>query len=866
MKKIFFIVLFFLCLFPAMARHVAGGELYYNYMGPGTTSGTSVYRISLRLFRDCLSNGPLLENESVIVGIYADNVIAASLRLDLEGSINTISLNTASFPCLVGNVNVCYQYGTWASVITLADNNQGYTLSRTGCCRVDNISNLAVKTSVGSNYVTRIPGRNTLASGHNSSPQFLIKDTALVCANKSFKLDFGAIDPDGDVLTFNLCDAYTASSGSNNTPPSSGLSLLPLPYASPFNGSFPLGSKVTINPTTGIISGIAPDEGSYVVNVCITEWRNGKAFSEHRKDFILKVQNCDIIEAVLPEKIIQCNDFKVHFENLSTSSSITSYEWRMGDTSSKVFTDPTVDYTYADTGTFRATLNVTGPKGCLGAANTTVIVYPGFKPAFNIVGSCILNPFQFTDATTTKYGTVNSWLWDLGEQGTSADTFSIKNPKYQYLTAATKTVNLVVTSSKGCIDSLQKDLAVSDKPTLQLPFRDTLICNIDTLAIPVLNSGNFLWTSTDKNILFANTAKPLVFPKTTSKYYVSLSDNGCSNNDSVTVNVLPFIKVDLGADTLICKTDTIRLRPFSQALGYQWKSSSGELVASEKFPLVQPLVNTKYIVTANLGKCQDKDSILIKVVPLPTAMAGPDTTICFGNRFQLKGAMIGSKVFWTPSNSLINFNTLTPIAGPSGTTKYIMTVSDTLGCPKTMSDTLLVVVIPPVIANAGRDTSAVPGQGIQLIASGGQNYIWSPETFLNDPSIFNPVATIGEGVDSIRYVVRVYNGQFCYAEDDVVIRIYRNGPDILVPSGFTPNADGKNDILRPITIGIAKLHYFSVYNRWGQLMFTTSEFGKGWDGIYGGAAQPAATYVFATEGTDYLGKTVYRKGTSVLIR
>lgn len=866
MKKIFFIVVFFLCIFPAMARHVAGGELYYNYMGPGTTSGTSVYRISLRLFRDCSSNGPLLENESVTVGVYADNVIVASLRLDLEGGINSISLNTASFPCLVGNVNVCYQFGTWASVITLADNNQGYTLSRTGCCRVDNISNLAVKTSVGSNYVTRIPGRNTLPSGHNSSPQFLIKDTALVCANKSFKLDFGAVDPDGDVLTFALCDAYTAGSGSNNTPPSSGLSLLSLPYASPFNGSFPLGSKVTINPTTGIISGIAPDEGSYVVNVCITEWRNGKAFSEHRKDFILKVQNCDIIEAVLPEKIIQCNDFKVHFENLSTSSSITSYEWRVGDTSSKVFTDPTLDYTYADTGTFKATLNVTGPKGCLGAANTTVIVYPGFKPAFNIVGSCFLNPFQFIDATTTKYGTVNSWLWNLGDEGTDADTFSIKNPKYQYLTPATKIVNLVVTSSKGCIDSLHKDLVVSDKPNLQLPFRDTLICSIDTLAIPVLNSGNFLWTSTDKNILFANTAKPLVFPKTTSKYYVALSDNGCSNNDSVTVNVLPFIKVDLGNDTLICKTDTIRLRPFSQALGYQWKSSSGEVVASEKFPVVQPLVNTKYFVIANLGKCQDKDSVLVKVVPLPTAMAGPDTTICFGNRFQLKGAMIGSKVFWTPSNSLINPNTINPFAGPSKTTNYIMTVSDTLGCPKTMSDTLLVVVIPPVIANAGRDTSAVPGQSIQLIASGGQNYIWSPEIFLNDPSIFNPVATIGEGIDSIRYIVRVYSGQFCYAEDDVVIRIYRNGPDILVPTAFTPNADGKNDILRPITIGIAKLHYFSVYNRWGQLMFTTTEFGKGWDGMYGGSAQPAATYVFSAEGTDYLGKTVFRKGTSVLIR
>lgn len=866
MKKWFFIVIFFICTLPSTARHVAGGELYYEYLGPGSATGTSLYKISLRLFRDCASTGPLLENEQVTVGVYADNVLVLSQRLDVQGSIQSISLNTGAFPCLVGNVNVCYQYGVWSSTVLLADNNQGYTLSRIGCCRVDQISNLAVKASVGSNYVTRIPGKNTLPTGHNSSPQFLLKDTALVCANKSFKLDFGAEDPDNDVLTFALCDAYTASSGSNNTPPAATLNLSPLPYSSPFSGDYPLGSKVNINQSTGIISGIAPGEGTYVVNVCITEWRNGKAFTEHRKDFILKVQNCDIIEAVLPEKTIQCKDFTVHFENLSTSSSITSYQWNFGDASSNLSNDPTVDYTYSDTGTYKATLNVTGPRGCVGAASTTVIVYPGFTPAFNIVGSCVLNPFQFNDATTTKYGFVNSWFWNMGDDGTDADTFSIKNPKYKYLSPATKNVSLVVTNSKGCIDSLHKDLAVSDKPTLQLPFRDTLICSIDTLAIPVLNSGNFIWTSTDTHILFANTAKPLVFPKTTSKYYVLLSDNGCSNTDSVTVNVLPFIKVNLGNDTLICRTDTIRLQPVSQALAYKWTSSSGELVAAEKYPLVQPLVNTKYLVTANLGKCEDKDTIFVKVVPYPTAFAGPDTSICFGDRLQLKGTVIGSSVIWTPANSLLNPNTLQPIAGPSRTTNYILTTRDTLGCPKSSSDTVTVVVIPPVIANAGKDTSALPGQALQLMASGGQRYIWSPETFLNDPSIANPVATIGEGVDSIRYKVRVYNGQSCYAEDEIVVKIYRTGPDILVPSAFTPNGDGKNDILRPITIGISKLTYFKVYNRWGQLLYTTTEFGKGWDGMYGGNAQPAATYVFATEGTDYLGKTVFRKGTSVLIR
>lgn len=866
MKNGFFIVILLFFVLPATARHVAGGELFYQYLGPGATSGTSSYQISLRLFRDCQSSGPLLENENVTVGIYASGALIASLPLNLVEGISSISLNTSAFPCLVGNVNVCYQYGVWSSTITLTDIPAGYTLSRIGCCRVDNISNLSQSRNVGSNYVTKIPGTTALPNAHNSSPKFSVKDTALVCANKSFKLDFGAVDPDGDILSYSFCDAYTSGSGSNNAPPTSSLNLVPLPYASPYNGALPLGGGVRINPTTGIISGIAPAEGSYVVNVCITEYRNGSPISEHRKDFILKVQNCDFIEAVLPEKIIQCKDYTVHFENLSSSAAITSYEWRFGDPLASKSTDPMVDFTYADTGRFNATLSVVGPKGCVGQASTTVIVYPGFTPAFNVVGSCYLNPFQFKDATTTKYGVVNSWEWDFGDLTTIGDTANTKNPVYQYPAVSANKASLIVGNSKGCIDTLYKDVLATDKPILQLPFRDTLICSIDTLAIPVQNSGSFSWTSTDTHILFANTSAPLVFPKTTSKYFVSVSDNGCSNTDSVTVNVLPFIKVNLGNDTLICKTDTTRLRPVSQALGFSWQSSSGEVVAPVKFPVVQPLVNTQYYVTANLGKCEDKDSIWVRVVPYPAANAGADTTICFGNRIRLNGKITGNSWIWSPANTLSATNVLNPLAAPARTTSYILTVTDSLGCPKPGRDTMVITVIPPVKANAGNDTVALPGQPIQLIATGGTSYVWTPETGLSDPSVFNPIAILEDGYDSIRYKVRVYDSRFCFAEDEITIRIFHSGPEIYVPSAFTPNGDGKNDILRPIAVGITKLHFFNIYNRWGQLVFSTTELGKGWDGIYHGTAQPSAAYVFTTEGTDYLGKTVYRKGTSVLIR
>jgi hypothetical protein len=175
MKKFFFIVILFICSLPATARHVAGGELFYEYLG--TSGSNSTYRITLRLFRDCLSSGPLLQNENVTVGIYSNsnNALVNSLQMPLTTGVTTISLNTSTFPCLVGNVNVCYEMATYSAIIVLPDNAAGYTLSRTGCCRIDKISNLYIQTSVGSNYVTKIPGTNTLPSGHNSSPQFYVR-------------------------------------------------------------------------------------------------------------------------------------------------------------------------------------------------------------------------------------------------------------------------------------------------------------------------------------------------------------------------------------------------------------------------------------------------------------------------------------------------------------------------------------------------------------------------------------------------------------------------------------------------------------------------------------------------------------------
>jgi gliding motility-associated-like protein len=258
--------------------------------------------------------------------------------------------------------------------------------------------------------------------------------------------------------------------------------------------------------------------------------------------------------------------------------------------------------------------------------------------------------------------------------------------------------------------------------------------------------------------------------------------------------------------------------------------------------------------------------VLIKVSPYPQAKTGEDVTICYGSRTQITGSVVGSSFTWSPTNSLQNPKTLNPIAGPLTTTNYILTSFDTLGCPKPFRDTITVKVLPKILAFAGNDTAVVANQPLQLKASGGTNYIWSPGIGMTGANTATPIVTLGSELESITYRVRVSVAEGCFADDDINVKVYKTGPEIFIPTGFTPNADRKNDILKPTLVGMKGLTYFKVFNRWGQLIFNTAEEGTGWDGTFAGKQQASGTYVFMAEATDYLGKKVFRKGTFVLIR
>jgi gliding motility-associated-like protein len=492
-------------------------------------------------------------------------------------------------------------------------------------------------------------------------------------------------------------------------------------------------------------------------------------------------------------------------------------------------------------------------------------LYPGFFPDFVSSGICVTKPTSFTDATTTAYGLVSAWQWDFGELAASNDTSRLRNPVYSYPTVGVKDVQLIVQSTKGCIDTVSKTITIIDKPPITLPFRDTLICNIDTLQLLASGSGIFSWTP-NYNIISANTSNPLVYPKTTTWYKVLLDDNGCINTDSIRIRVIDRVTLTVRPDTTYCAGDGVQLYATTDGLQFSWTPNLSLNNPNIVNPIANPPTTTTYQLTAKVGKCSSTDDVSIFPIPYPLVNAGPDVSICYNASVQLNASVVANSYFWRPQGSLNNPNILNPIAHPASTTKYILTATDVLGCPKPSFDTVVVTVLPKVKASGGRDTMIVFGQPLQLNASGGENYLWTPPTYLNNTSVSNPVARINSTIDSIRYKVYVTDLLGCLDSATILVKIFRTNPQIFVPTGFTPNGDGKNDVLKPIAVGIERIEYFRVYNRWGQLVFSTTVNGQGWNGEIGGKPQTTNTYVWLVQAVDYTGKPVFQKGTSTLIR
>lgn len=853
----------------AWSSHITGGEMYYTYAG--LNAGQHKYNVTLKLYQRC-NSGRQFPNPAIISVFDKTNgarIIDISAPI---GAQETISITNPD-PCITNPPTVCYEVAYYTFVVTVPPSASGYVMASQVNYRINGINNLSPGYSnIGATYTAEIPGNSGATNAPaNTSAFFTGSDLVVVCADNDFNYSFGAFDPDSDELRYSFCGAYasTSAGGGTTTPPNPPpFPIVPYNPAG-FNESQPLGPAVQINPATGLITGIAPEAGIYVVTVCVEEIRNGIVIARQRKDIQINVADCDIAAASLkPEYQLCKNTQTITLINQSSSPLIVSTIWEFMDENNNIVyssTDAVVTYTFPVAGLYRVKLVINRNQTCSDSVTSLIRVFPGFIPGFSSTGICITNPTFFTDQTTSVFGTPNTWRWDFGEPSSTTDISPLQNPDYTYPLMGSKQVRLIVTDTKGCQDTVYKTIDIIDKPPITLAFKDTLICLHDILLLQASGTGNFSWTPL-MNIVNPATATPTVSPVITTKYYVELNESSCINKDSVLVRVVNAVSLQAMNDTTICSGDTIQLRIVSDGLQYQWTPAAQIVNPAVKNPFVITNTFTSYQVIARIGGCTSTENIVITPIPYPAVNAGADQRICYNNSTQLNGITDGRTWNWEPAGLVSNTALLNTAAFPNRTTDFILTATDTRGCPKAVSDTVRIIVEPKINVYAGRDTAVITGQPLQLLATGAASYLWSPADNLSASNIPDPVAIFNDESASIRYKVIGYSEEGCADSAFITIKVFKTLPTVFVPTGFTPNNDGRNDFLLPIAVGMKSIEYFNVYNRWGQLLFSTQQNGQGWDGRINGRLQATGTFVWVVKAVDYTGKAYFQKGTSTLIR
>jgi len=311
---------------------------------------------------------------------------------------------------------------------------------------------------------------------------------------------------------------------------------------------------------------------------------------------------------------------------------------------------------------------------------------------------------------------------------------------------------------------------------------------------------------------------------------------------------------------------------------FRWVDSVSKQVVATGTTIQNGEPGTYYLWATDPNGCEQsifKSTII--AIPIPyfdytNLKVSPDT--CLSGKGGINGITVkdmrgnAGRFVWRNSNKDSIGNTL-HIAGLSPGTYYLEAI-DLIQCkvtsqPISVANTNTGLAIPDyadvIILKNTPATLTVknrkPGQ-YQLLSHAAATVPLAQ----NDAGVFTtPVLT----ADQV-YYIRLVQG-ICSSAPAMVKVTVVDKTALYVPSAFTPNADGINDLLRVTIYGHVKLHTFSVYNRWGQAVFTTSDPGKGWDGTFKGKAAETGTYIWMARATDQLnGQVLEHKGTVVIIR
>ena len=351
----------------------------------------------------------------------------------------------------------------------------------------------------------------------------------------------------------------------------------------------------------------------------------------------------------------------------------------------------------------------------------------------------------------------------------------------------------------------------------------------------------------------------------TKKVTLTITNDACGKK---VVNTKPtivsFTDVEAVVDDKQCKGNaTLTINPLNGNSPFQYSIDSVNFQASNVFNVTTK--DYKVFIKDDNGCIKDtlirvslKGTIQVKTMP--------DTTICSGQKIQLLTTGNVSEYSWSPAADLDDAQRKDPFASPEQTTQYVITATDR-DCFK--KDTVIVTVIPEIQVVLTPDSTIPANKAFQLNASSPQladiqdvSYAWSPPYGLSSATISDPKTTLG---DSQIYTVILSTVQGCSGTGKVQLTVV---PPALItlPDAFTPDGDGKNEVLVPITKRITSLKYLRIYNRWGEVIYFSKELNEGWDGKIRGNKSDSGAYVWEMQAVTNEGEVISKNGTVLLIR
>jgi len=531
-----------LALFPLFmqAMHIIGGEITYECLGE-ITPGVNRFRFTMKIYRDCNGGGADFDKPAQMA-IYRGTLSANTLFEDFcvagQGACNVGTFDDFRVvpdtpECVKDIPNRCVEQGTYVFTKDLPIlQNASYFIVYQRCCRNITINNIVAPGSVGATFMVEItPAAQT---GCNNSPVFKDFPPVFICNNFALLFDHGAVDADGDQLVYSFCSPLSGGGpllspqsvlkscdGAAPDPPC-GPPFDNVPFTVPtFTPTNPMGGnpQVSINSSTGVISGTPNILGQFVVGVCVQEFRNGVLLSTIRRDFQFNVTDCQpaIFADIATDSFLQlgsqryrvkaCGTRSVTLNNRSEDQNFVDFfRWEFNFNNGDVFVDSVnwnATVVFPDTGYYEGVLLLNPGSPCSDTAFIFVDVYPPVSTDFAFVyDTCEATPVEFTDLSASVVG-LKAWNWSFGVPGGAS---AQQNPDYQYPIPGNHPVKLRVTDNNICSKDTTKVIEWFPAPPLIILKPSSFIGCIPTeitftnLSTPIDDSYTIIWDFGDGTI------------------------------------------------------------------------------------------------------------------------------------------------------------------------------------------------------------------------------------------------------------------------------------------------------------------------------------------------------------------------------